>query len=219
MSLDKLSTLSEKFIENYKLYFEEGSERNSYIVWFCGFVYCRWNTAPKLSQVHGQKIKDQKQKKRQKRKEKGQTTLKCGSYDNHLFFFYNQLSSLFLTGFEKYSFPKFRKLQIRCNRSLFQSYTLPILHLPILHLPILHSFIPTLFQSYTLPILNSSNPTPFQSFTLPNLHYSNPAPSNPTLFQPYILPIIHPSNPTLFQSYTITILHPSNLTLFQSHTL
>ena len=50
MSLDKLSTLSEKFIESWQLYFEEGSKESDML---CGFVYCRWNTVPKQSQVYG----------------------------------------------------------------------------------------------------------------------------------------------------------------------
>ena len=54
------------------------------------------------------------------------------------------------------------------NPTVFQSYTLPILHSPNLTffqsytLPILHSCKPTLFQSYTLPIPHSFSPTHFQ---------------------------------------------------------
>ena len=68
--------------------------------------------------------------------------------------------------------------------TLFQSYTLPILH----------SSNPTLFQSYTLPILHSSNPTLFISRTPPILHSSNLK-----LFQSYTLLILHCSNLQGFQ--------------------
>ena len=47
--------------------------------------------------------------------------------------------------------------------TLFQSYTLPILHFPIIH-----SSNYTLFQSNILPILHHSNLSFFQSFTLPS---------------------------------------------------
>ena len=97
--------------------------------------------------------------------------------------------------------------------TIYISYTLPILTL--------FKSNHTLFQSFTLPILHSSNHTLFQSYTLHSYtipikyFFSVTLFQSCTLFQSYALSIILSFNITLFQSSILhsSILHSSNLAL------
>ena len=98
------------------------------------------------------------------------------------------------------------------NLTLFQPYNLAIIQYLNLNHTLFHT---TLFQSYTLPILHSSNLTLFKSYTLTLLHSDtitlwHSDALNLTLFQSYTLTLLHSDTLTLWHSDTLTHLHVNN---------